>query len=95
MKLHSFVLSDTLYVVLYFPLVDKSLEFNPILKKSIRCLIQDEYIIFRSDAHYISFPVSTDILACQVSNGQYCDINSPLYTADTLSSCSYALFLQN
>ena len=44
---------------------------------------------------YISFPVSTDILACQVSNGQFCHINSPLYTADISSSCSYALFLQN
>ena len=35
------------------------------------------------------------MLACQVSNGQFCHINSPLYTADTLTSCSYALFPQN
>ena len=27
--------------------------------------------------------------------GQFCHINSPLYTAETLSSYSYALFLQN
>ena len=44
---------------------------------------------------YISFPVSTDILACEVSNGQFCCIHSPQYTADTSSSCSYAFFLQN
>ena len=30
-----------------------------------------------------------------MSNGQFCHINSPLYTADTLTSCNYALFLQN
>ena len=34
-------------------------------------------------------------MACQVSNGQFCCINSPLYTVDTSNSCSYALFLQN
>ena len=34
-------------------------------------------------------------MACQVSNGQFGHINSPLYTADTLHSCSCALFLQN
>ena len=62
---------------------------------SFRYSIQEEYLTIRSDAQYISFPLSTDILACQVSNGQFCHINSPLYTADTSSSCSYALFLQN
>ena len=39
--------------------------------------------------------MSTDILVCQVSNGQFCHINSPLYTADTSVSCSYDLFIQN
>ena len=34
-------------------------------------------------------------MACQVSNGQFCCINSPLYVVDTSNSCSYALFLQN
>ena len=34
-------------------------------------------------------------MACQVSNGQFCHINSPLYTVDTSNSCSYALFLKN
>ena len=33
-------------------------------------------------------------MACQVLNGQFCCINSPLYAADT-DSCSYALLLQN
>ena len=42
-----------------------------------------------------SFPLSTDIMACPVSNGQFCHINTPLYAADTSKSCSYALFLQN
>ena len=31
-------------------------------------------------------------MVCQVSNGQFCHINSPLYVADTSNSCSYALF---
>ena len=51
--------------------------------------------MIRSHVQYILFPMSTDILACQVSNGQFCHINSPLYTADTSSSCWYTPFLQN
>ena len=39
--------------------------------------------------------LSTDIIACQVSNGQFCHITSHLYAVDTSNSCSYALFLQN
>ena len=35
--------------------------------------------MIRSDTQYILFPMSTDILACQVSNGQFCHINSLLY----------------
>ena len=34
-------------------------------------------------------------MACQVSNGQFCHINSPLYAANTSDSCSYALFLKD
>ena len=34
-------------------------------------------------------------MACQVSNGHFYQINSPLYVADTSNSCSYALFLQD
>ena len=32
-------------------------------------------------------------MACQVLNGQFCHINSPVYAADTSNSCCYALFL--
>ena len=99
-------MSDMLYVILHIPLVNKSLQFNlyrmhniplvcPILKESFSYSIQEEYLAIRSDAQYISFPLSTDIMACQVSNGQFCCINSPLYRADTSSSCSYTLVLQN
>ena len=49
----------------------------------------------RSDEQYILFPLSTDIMICQVSNGQFCHINPPLYAVDTSYSCSYALFLQD
>ena len=51
--------------------------------------------MIRSHTQYISFPVSTDILACQVSDGQFCCINSLLYTEDTSSSSSYFHFPQN
>ena len=37
----------------------------------------------------------TDVLACQVSNGQFCHINYPVYTADMSTSHSYTLCLQN
>ena len=106
MKLQSFMMSYTLCVTLHTPLVDKSLQFNlymmhnsplvhPVLKKSFKYSIQEEYLAVRSDLQYISFPLSTDIMACQVSNGQFCHINSPLYISATSHSCSYALFLQD
>ena len=106
MKLQLFRMSDTLYVVLHIPLVDKSLHFNldrihniplvhPILKKPFRYSIQEEYLAIRSDAQYSLFPISNDIMASQASNGQFCHINFPLYTSDTSYSCSYALFLQD
>ena len=68
---------------------------HPILNKSFKYSIQEECLAIRSDSQYISFPLSTDIMACQVSNGQFCHINSPLYTADTSHSCSYGLFQQD
>ena len=83
------MMSDTLYIIPYIPLVDKTLQFN--LYRSIR----EEYLAVRSEPLYITFPLSTDIRACQVSNDQFCHINPPLYTADASHSCSYALFLQN
>ena len=33
-------------------------------------------------------------MACQVSNGQFCHIDSPLYATNNSNSCSYALFLK-
>ena len=77
MKLQSFMMWDTPYVILHIPLVDKSLQFNlyrihniplvhPILKNSFRYSIQEEYLAIRSDAQYILFPLSTDIMAYQM-----------------------------
>ena len=105
MKLQSFMLSDTLYVVLHIPLVDRMLQFNLyrihnipsvhlVLKKLFKYSIQEEYLANRSDSQCISFPLSANIMACQVLNGQFCCINSP-YAADTSKSCSYTLFLND
>ena len=55
MKLQSFMFSDTLYVVLHIPLVNKSLQFNlyrihnipvvhPVLNKSLKYSIQEKYL---------------------------------------------------
>ena len=105
MKLQPFMLSDTLYLVLHVPLVNKSLQFNlyrihniplvhPILKKSLKYSIQEEYLAIRLlTVHFLS--LSANIMACQVSNGQFCHINSPLYVTDTSKSCSYTLFLKD
>ena len=101
-----FMFSDTLYVVLHIPLFDKLLQFNlyrihnipvvhPVLKKLFKYSIQEEYLAIRSDSQFISFPPSDDIMACQVSNGQFCHINSPVYATDTSKSCSNALFLKD
>ena len=95
-----------MYAILYIPLVGKSLQFHifqihnvplvhPTLQKSFQYTIHEEYLAIRLDRQYISFPLSTDIMAYQVSNGQFCHINTPLHTVDTSKSCSYALFLQN
>ena len=102
MKLRSFMMSDNLYVILHIPLFDKSLQFNLyiplvhlILKKAFKYSIQGKYLAIRSDLLYTSFKLNTDIMACQVSNGQFCHINSPLYTTVISNSYSYALFLQD
>ena len=102
--LWSFMMSNTLNVKVHILLVNKSLQFNlyrihtipvvhPILKKVFKYSIQEEYCAIRSDSQDISFPLSTNKMACQVLNSQFCCINSFLCTADTLNSCSYALFL--
>ena len=60
MKLQSFIISDTLYVVLHIPVVDKWLQFylfkihyiplvHPTLKKSFQYNIQEEYLAIRLD----------------------------------------------
>ena len=57
-KLQPFMMSDTLYIALHIPLVDKSLQFHlfrihnvplvhPVLKKSFRYSIQEEYLAIR------------------------------------------------
>ena len=38
---------------------------------SFKYSIREEYLTISSDVQYILFPISTDILACQVSNGQF------------------------
>ena len=106
MKLQSIMMSDILYVVSHTPLVNKSHQFNlyrihnillvhPILKKMFKHSIQEEYLAIRSGLKYISFPLSADIMAYQISTGQSCHINSPMYAADTSYSCRYALFLKD
>ena len=100
MKLQPFIMTNTLYVVLHIPLVDKSPQFylfrihnmplvHPIIKKSFKYIIQEEYLTTRLDEQYNFFLLSTDIMTCQVSNGQFCCITSPLYTADTSNPSSY------
>ena len=104
MKLQSFMMSDTLYVVLHIPLIDKSLQFHffrihniPLvhltLQKSFQYAIQEEYLAIRLDGQYILFPLSTDIMSYQISNGQFHCINTPYVRH--FKVCSYALFLQN
>ena len=72
MKLRSFIMSDTLYVVLHIPLVDTNhcnftffricniLLVHLTLQKSFQCTIQEEYLAIRSDGQYILFPLSTE-----------------------------------
>ena len=88
------------------PPLDKSVQFHLfrrhniplvhlILKTSFKYSIREEYFTIKLDKQYILFPLSIDIMTCQVSNGQFCLIKSPLYAVDTSNSCSYTLFIQN
>ena len=88
MKLEAIIISDTLYIALHIPLVDKSLQFHlfqitniPLihlaLQRSFQYTIHEEYLAIRLDRQYISFPFSTDIMACQVSKGKFCHNNTP------------------
>ena len=106
MKLRLFMMSDTLYVILYIPLVDKSLQCNlyrihiiplgqPLLKNHLNIQYRKNTSQLDQMCNIFHFLVISDILSCQVSNGQFCCINSLLYSVDTSSSCNYALFLQN
>ena len=103
MKLQSFIISDTLYAVSHILLVDKSLQFHlfqihniPLfhltLQKLFQYTIHEENFAIRSDRQYISFPLSTDIMACQSPNGQFCDINTPYiqWTHPSPAATSYS-----
>ena len=97
MKFQSFILSDTLYTVLHNPWLTNhynltftgyttSFLVHPILKKLFKHSTQEEYLAIRSDSQYILFPLSANIMACQVSNEQFSHIKSHLYVADTSKS---------
>ena len=67
----------------------------PSPKESFKNSIQEKYLAVRSDSQYVSFPQNANIIACQVSNGQFCHINYPLYVANTSKLCSHAFFLKD
>ena len=59
------MMSDILYAILHIPLVDKSLQSHlyrihniplahPILQKSFKYSIQEEYLAIRSDSQYMT-----------------------------------------
>ena len=89
------MMSNTLYVVLHIPLVDKSLQFylfrihniplvHAILKKLFRYSIQEEYLTIQLGEQYILFPLGTDILACQMENFAALTLHCMQWTLKTL-----------
>ena len=106
LKIDAFVHSNMLIVVLVLPLIDKELEFDlyrahslpllhPELKKVFTYEIDSPYIAIRSDNNYFTLPHSNDVMKCQISAGNFCNLNTALYPTESTMKCIYHLLANN
>ena len=66
----------------------------PELCKHFRYNIPNDFIAITTNGLYSTYPDSNEILSCQLSEGYYCEINTPFYPVDNTHHCSNSL-LQN
>ena len=98
--------TDTFFVILTFPLVDKCLTMHqyrihnlplldPNILKSFYYEVSYKYLAVRSDMRHITFPDDNIFMSCIVSTGQFCRLDTALHLADKVHDCSYFLFMNN
>ena len=106
MKIEAFVEQDKLIVILALPLIDKDLQFDlfrahnlPLLHPEMRKLfsyeLESPYIALRHDGHYLTIPNHDDVLTCGISNGHFCNLNTPLYPTKDSNFCIYHLLVND
>ncbi len=106
MKIEAFVEQDMLIVILVLPLIDKDLQFDlfkahnlpllhPEMKKLFTYDLESPYIALGRDGHYLTLPNHDDVLTCQISNGHFCNLNTPLYPTKDSKFCIYHLLVND
>ena len=101
-NIQAFVLTDTLFVILTIPLLDKSLIFylyrihdiqllHPILKKSFQYEKEHRIFAIRSDLCSITFP-DENVLNCAVLSGHFCGLDNALHIVNKIQEGNYILF---
>ena len=100
LKIKNLVYRDSLFVIVSVPLVDKSETLTgckihnlsilvPELCKCFWYNIPNNFIAITTNGLYITYPYSNEILSCQLSAGNYCEINTQFYPVDNTHHCIY------
>ena len=103
LRIQAFVLTDSLYIVLAVPPIDKGLPFewkrlhylplvHPAIQKSFQYDLSYKYLAIQLDVQYITFPYEDDILRCTISVGHFCRLNTAHYPVYLTHDCSFYLF---
>ena len=103
-KLTPIVLQDYLMLILTVPLVDHSLQMNlykvhnlPMLHSTLNVHAQYELkgtcLATLMEGMFILLPTALDVKLCLVTNGHLCMFDQPLYPAEHITWCIYALFI--
>ena len=96
---------EMLLCVLHVPLVDRSRAFQvfkihnlplplPSLNKQMKHKLDHQYLAVSMDKLYVTFPTAEEIFSCRMSIGSFCEINNAIYPTSAISSCEYALFME-
>ena len=96
---------EMLLCMLHVPLVDRSKAFQvfkihnlplplPSLNKQMKHKLDHQYLVVSTDKLYVTFPTAEEIFSCRMSIGSFCEINNAIYPTSAISSCEYALFME-
>ena len=96
---------EMLLCMIHVPLVDRSRAFQvfkihnlplplPSLNKQMKHKLDYQYLAVSTDKLYVTFPTAEEIFSCRMSIGSFCEINNAIYPTSAISSCEYALFME-